>query len=154
MTFEDLERQIVSVKDDDEGEVGSGASEETIADAERLLGCRIGGGYRLFLLRFGWARLFSLEVYGLGADAPDYLDLIRITLSERTEMHPTLPPALLPLLNDGAGNLFCLDTANSNEGESQVVLWVHDRAADQTPVKVGGAFVDWLSKEIVEESAR
>lgn len=98
MTFEEMKARMCAAGS---MEVGKGASEAEIAVAEKTLGVPIQGDYRRFLLEFGWGGAESLELFGLGADVPRHLDLVEITLSERTEMHPRLPHHLLPLMNNG-----------------------------------------------------
>ena len=117
-----------------------------IVDAERSLGIPIEGAYRSFLMQFGWGGVEHLELYGLGKDAPAYLELVAMTQSERTEMNPRLRPALLPVMNDGAGNLYCLDT--SVRGEPPVVFWDHTQGTDQVPELEAADFASWLSGEL------
>ncbi|WP_081426948.1 SMI1/KNR4 family protein [Sorangium cellulosum] len=126
----------------DDRELGTGASEDQIAAAERVLGAQIVGGYRLFLKQFGWGGVGHFEIYGLGPDTPPHLDIVHITQSERHEMEPRLPRHLLPIMNDGCGNLHCLDTMKKNE--PNVVLWAHERASDQEPESEAEDFASWL----------
>lgn len=145
MDFSAVESLILSASDRDQGQ---GASEEQLVAAERELGLKISGGYRKFLKRFGWLGIGPTEVYGLGTGVPKHMDLVNITLSERTEMRPRLRQSLIPLMNDGGGNLFCID-ATSVEGESQpVVFWDHDLDVDQTPEQVAPSFEDWLHERL------
>lgn len=129
---------------------GEGASEGSIAEIENSLGVRIVGGYRSFLRCFGWISVGSIEVNGVGPDVPSHLDLLKITLSERYEMGPPLPLFLLPLLNDGAGNNYCLDTASTVGGDNPVVFWDHELDSDQESEQVSPSFHDWLSIRIQE----
>jgi hypothetical protein len=128
---------------------GIGAREVEITEAERALSIAIRGSYREFLLKFGWGGCHSFEIYGLGEDVPQYLNLVGITRSERTEMEPALPPYLLPVMNDGGGNLYCVDT-RSAPGEPPVVLWLHDESIDQVPTIQGSTFVAWF-EALLEE---
>lgn len=64
--------------------------------------------YRRFLLELGWGGAGHLELFGLGNDVPRHLDCIERTLSERTEMHPRIPHDLLPIMNNGGGDHYCL----------------------------------------------
>jgi hypothetical protein len=61
------------------------------------------------LERFGCLQVDSIEIYGIGAGVPKHMDLVGITESERTEMHPRLRYDLVTIMNDGFGNLYCLD---------------------------------------------
>lgn len=128
---------------------GTGANEAEITEAERALGITIRGGYRQFLLKFGWGGRSAFEMYGLGEDVPSYLSLVGMTQSERMEMEPPLPPYLLPLMNDGGGNHYCLDTRIVT-GEPPVVLWIHDESVDQVPAIQASSFVVWFARLLDE----
>ncbi|WP_438033472.1 SMI1/KNR4 family protein [Sorangium sp. So ce204] len=121
--------------------VGCGATDSEIAAAERRLGINLNGEFREFLRVYGWGGILSVELYGLGGDVPSHLDLVRITESERGEMSPRLPGYLVPIMNDGGGNLYCLDT---RVDEPPVVLWDHEAGEDQEPSVEGSRFVEWL----------
>lgn len=123
-------------------ELGQGSSDEQIAAAERMLGIPIEGGYRQFLKQFGWGGVEHIELYGLGSGLPAHLDLVQITRSEREEMEPRLQRHLLPMMNDGGGNLLCLDT--NKETEPTVVFWDHGRGAHQKPAVEAEDFASWL----------
>jgi len=128
---------------------GSGATEQEIAAAERLLGVSIRGDYREFLRRFGWGGVGDIELFGLGRDVPKYLDLAVLAASERDEMNPPLPHHLLPVMNDGGGNLYCIDTIRADEMPT-VVLWRHDEPITQKPTHQANDFTSWL-KALLEE---
>lgn len=121
-------------------ELGAGVSDAAIAAAERALGVRIAGSYREFLRQFGWGSVAHWELFGLGG--PSHLSLVRITQSERMEMEPALPTYLLPILNNGGGDLYCLDTRVREE--PPVVLWVHEDGVEQVPEIVAQDFTSWL----------
>ena len=125
-------------------DLGSGVSEAEIADAENELELRIEGSYRQFLKQFGWGGVEHLELYGIGG--PAHLDLVRVTRSERSEMVPPLPAYLLPVMNDGGGNLFCLDTTIA--GEPPIVFWDHTGGADQVVDVEGDSFSSWLWEQL------
>lgn len=125
---------------------GGGATDDEIRDAEKILSIKIEGGYIEFLRRFGWGGVGGLELYGLGKDVPPHLDLVSLTLSERSEMIPRLNPKLIPIMNDGGGNLYCLDTRVS--GENPIVFWDHEADAQQEAERVADSFSDWFSEEL------
>ena len=147
MEFAELERLIVAFPGGHES--GSGNAPVEIENAEQVLGIRVAGSYRDFLRRFGWIGIGPTEIYGLGRDVPPYLDLVKMTLSERSEMSPTLAHRLLPFFNDGFGNLYCLDTSNAPEGENAVVFWNHELDTGQTPEFVSQSFAEWLAGELI-----
>ncbi|WP_437278067.1 SMI1/KNR4 family protein [Sorangium sp. So ce375] len=121
--------------------VGRGAEDSEVAAAEQRLGIKLDGGYREFLRIYGWGGIGSVELYGLGSDVPSYLDLVCIAESERREMSPRLPEYLVPIMNDGGGNLYCLDIRVE---EPLVVLWDHEAGEGQEPSVEGSSFVEWL----------
>jgi hypothetical protein len=146
MDYPTLETQILS---HDDRLQGVGARPEDVAAAEAMLGVRILGGFRQFLQRLGWLVVGPIEIYGLGRDVPKHLNLIEITKSERTEMHPRLRPELIPVMNDGGGNLYCLDTAGCRAPENPpIVFWDHDSTPEQTPELIAGSFEEWLSEKL------
>lgn len=143
--FSQLERLLAKF---DDAELGHGATEEELAGAEERLALRFEGTYLSFLRRFGWGSVEYIEIYGLGNGVPAYLDLVQVAESERHEMEPRLPLHLLPLRNDGGGNLYCLDTRVPNE--PPVVFWDHEEPSSQTPGEVAASFAEWLMDYLVE----
>jgi len=150
MSIREMYRQIDAFSDK---ECGGGATDIEISNAETSLGGKFSESYRNFLRRVGWARFSHQELYGLGADTPAYLDLVRNTLVERKIMEPTLPSQLVPVMNDGAGNHFCLDTSNFINGECSVVFWDHEQGVDQKPEVVAPSFDNWITSLLLEMSA-
>ncbi|WP_224368622.1 SMI1/KNR4 family protein [Hyalangium versicolor] len=143
MTFDELAQKLELFSSKS---FGQGASEDDIDAASDRLGVRLAGGYRSFLRRFGWGGVESFELFGLGSDVPPYLDLTTVAESERTEMHPGLASHLIPLMNDGGGNLYCLDSRAT--GEPTVVFWDHTASEKQIPSPVAPDFVSWLAERI------
>jgi len=131
-------------------EVGKGASEEEVDAAERILGIAIRGDYRQFLLELGWGGVGCMELFGLGSDVPRHLDLVRVTLRERHDLHPHLRVELLPIMNNGGGDLYCLDTTTSGP---KVVGWWHEEGESQTPTHEADDFSTWLGAQVREVSA-
>lgn len=130
----------------DSKSIGIGALPREISDIEERLGLRLPGSYQEFLSRYGWARFASNEFYGIGADVPPHLLLSVNTIAERTTMQPTLPHSLVPVLNDGAGNHYCLATERMINGECPVVFWDHNAGPDQQLTQEGDSFSEWLVK--------
>jgi cell wall assembly regulator SMI1 len=123
---------------------GRGANPEQIAAVEKRLGLRFPKSYRHYLQNYGWCRFSHQELYGLGTDVPSHLELIRNTLSERQDMGPPLSPLLVPVMNDGAGNHYCLDTSKMKADECPVVFWDHELGEKQKPGFVAASFDEWL----------
>jgi hypothetical protein len=130
---------------------GQGVSDMEINTASAELGVDLTGGYRLFLKRFGWGGVGSIELFGLGVDVPPYLSLTAMARSEREEVSPALPAHLIPLMNDGGGNLYCLDSRVS--GEPPVVFWDHTVGEQQEPARVAADFTTWLAERVEREMA-
>lgn len=141
MSYKELREKILTFPDK---EYGKGATIEEIKYAETSLRTIFSKSYRQFLQEFGWARFAHQELYGLGPDVPSYLELIRHTNAERNEMRPSLLPHLVPLMNDGSGNHYCLDTRMMCNLECPVVLWDHELGEDQHPEFVCETFDIWL----------
>ena len=63
-----------------------------------------------------------------------------------------MPEYLVPVMNDGAGNHYCLDdTSRLDGGECPVVFWDHEHqdGPDQVPEQVSASFDRWLVDHIV-----
>jgi hypothetical protein len=82
---------------------------------------------------------------------PPWLNLVEMTRSEREQMRPALPHHLIPLMNDGGGNLYCLDSRGA--GEPPVVFWDHEAGDQQQPAEVAPDFISWLAGELAREDA-
>lgn len=134
-----------------DAEVGGGATEEEISRAEGELAVRFPETYRQFLREFGWVALGPLEVFGLGHRMPPFLDVVRNTQSEREEAVPPLAHRLIPIANDGGGNLFCLDIGGRDNG-APVVFWSHERAASQNCDVIADGFDSWILQRLEELS--
>jgi cell wall assembly regulator SMI1 len=141
MSIEEVRELIKAFGDK---ECGHGVTSQEIADTENELGGFFPQSYKRFLRQFGWARFRHEELYGLGSGVPAYLELVRNTVAERFEMQPSLRPSLIPIMNDGAGNHFCLDTSRTSDCECPVVFWDHEQGADQEPETVSETFDGWL----------
>lgn len=123
---------------------GVGATCQIIAAAESLLGVQLPKSYRSYLQRVGWGRFSHQELYGLGTDTPPYLELVKNALTERLKMTPPMPSHLVPVMNDGAGNHYCLDTSQLVDGECPVVFWDHEQEESQAPEVVAKSFDLWF----------
>jgi len=137
----EMDRVIDQFADKD---CGKGASAQELAEFEGRFGVTLPESYKDFLRRYGWARFSHQEIYGLGPDVPAHLQLTRNTHSERFDMAPRLPPSLVPIMNDGAGNHYSLRTDQSVNGECPVVLWNHELGPEQELAPVSSTFRQWL----------
>lgn len=127
-------------------ELGRGATQAQIEEAEQALGVPLAGGYRRFLEQFGWGGVESIELYGLGPGVPDHLNLVSITMSEREQMQPRLRFGLIPIMNDGGGNLYCIDTKAPDE--PRVIFWDHGASPNQNESPDAEDFASWLSEQL------
>lgn len=125
-------------------EHGGQVAEETIAAAERRLGS-FPAVYRDFLRRFGFLWIGSAAFYGLGADAPSWLNLVSATEEARAAASNPLPAHLLPVRDNGGGDLYCLDTRQAAAtGESPVLYWDHARQLNPADDLVAPDFAAFL----------
>jgi hypothetical protein len=83
-------------------ETGRGAPEDQIEAVEAEFD-RLPDDYRRFLGEFGWVSCRHYEVSGLGADVSPAVDLVLNARSEHADYG--LPASLLPLHNNGGGDL-------------------------------------------------
>jgi cell wall assembly regulator SMI1 len=150
MSISEMFKRIDALK---KKELGGGATDKEIADAERALGVRFPRSYKAFLSRLGWADIYYDTLFGLGTTVPPPCDLVKTALSERYELEPNIPSHLVPIMNDGAGNNYCLDTAKLRNDECPVVFWDHEHedGRDQLPVQIAPSFDQWVI-DLIEES--
>ena len=141
MSLEHMRQRVRTFADK---ECGLGATTRQIAQAESSLGICFPESYRRFLQWFGWARFSHEQLYGLGNDVPAALELLRNTLAERKDMVPRLPHWLIPVMNDGAGNHYCLNTRQMRDNECPMVFWDHELGKDQQPQPTAVSFDRWL----------
>jgi hypothetical protein len=134
--YDDLRRELTGRRD---VEPGSPASAEAIAAAVRVLG-PLPEDYRSFLAEFGWLACGEWEVFGLGAGIPPHLDVVAVTRSERAE--GGLPDRLVAVLNDGSGNLTCIDT--TAPAGASMVLWNHETSPEEGAFALAATFSGWL----------
>ena len=137
-------------------EYGRGATEQQIADAERALEVRFPASYRAFLAKYGWAYIYYDPIFGVGPSVPPEFELVRHTLDERYDFEPNIPLHLIPVMNDGAGNHYCLDTADFRGDECPVVFWDHDcrEGSEQTPFQASLSFDRWIIDRVVNNPCK
>lgn len=132
--------------------VGQGISYAQVIELENRLGVCLPNSYRMFLQTCGWLEIDPYEVYGWGDDVPPHLDVLRFTEWERYESGVPLPHHLIPIYNNGAGDLECLATHWMYENECPVVAWWHEDGGEQEPDIVAEDFADWLSRRLLSAS--
>ena len=128
------------------------ATSAEIQRAEKALGFVFPRTYKWFLETFGFC-FWPTMIYGLGDSLPEGFSIIHVTEQERHQVEPELPLPLIPFAPDGAGNHFCLDTAQMVKEECPVVFWDHEGEEDQERVPLYPTFLDWLEHEAAEEIA-
>lgn len=129
---------------------GEGATQAEIQIAERSLGMIFPDAYRGFLRSLGWLDVDTAEIFGLGRDVPTHLELVRVTVAERGERRPFLPAQLLPLRNDGLGNIYALDLERTSGRDAPVVLWDHEFDEDQAVFEEASGFENWLQALVAD----
>ncbi len=139
-----VEKMLEKIRSFEEKELGKGSSLREILDAEKRLSMLFPLSYKAFLTAYGWACFGHLQVFGLGMDIPSYLDVVLNTLSEKNEMYPPLRDGLIAIVNDGAGNHYCLNTSAMEHLECPVVFWDHELGEDQELEYISPTFADWL----------
>jgi hypothetical protein len=139
MTYDEL-RAVLGAHDDVEH--GDGATDEEVRQTVSRLG-DLPKDYREFLKDFGWIAVGPFEIFGLGHDVPDYLNVLTVTLSERIDAG--LSDHLIPVMNDGGGNLLCLDiSARDAQDQVPLVYWDHETPTSGDVTRVANSFSDWL----------
>lgn len=149
MPLDEMAR-VLEVRDD--VGIGEGAPDEAIDLAETELEVTFSPDVREYLRRFGHVAVGHLEFFGLGRGTPEYLDVVKVTISERTEGGCPLPNQLLPVLNDGGGNLYCADLA-PGKNTSDIVLWDHEAGPNQVPEPIASSFEAWFLDMVRELDA-
>ena len=143
MTFDEV---AAALRENPMSQLGGGATDGEIARAEQDLAVALPLSYRRLLGEFGWVAIPGyFELHGLGAGVPSHLNLVGVTLAERSQFMSPTPTHLIPIVNDGAGNLYCLDTSRNDAEDSPVVLQDHeiDEIHD-----VAESFLEWLAAEL------
>lgn len=122
---------------------GNGASKAEIAKAERSLGVKFPRSYVRFLREVGWCEADGFTVLGLGKRIPALANMPKVARLERTgwrELAGT-EQRLVPVVPDGRGGHYCLDTAHMSRGECPVVLVDHEfLAPGYRPERAGRTF--------------
>ena len=106
------------------------ASEESIQRLERHIGRPLPSGYREFLRRHDGGPLdlndqAVNEIFGLGADVPDFASM----WSTLDTYRGRVPEWLLPVANDSFGNLFTVSLRPRDEGS----VWFWDHEGEDEP---------------------
>ena len=108
----------------DDVEFGRPVTPLEVSEAETQLGTPFPTDYRMFLTEFGSLSIAHYQIYGLGAGIDDNLDVVKMTLEERADY--MLPADLVAVMNDGGGNLICLDVGDMDDEICGVVTHWHD----------------------------
>lgn len=133
-------------------ETHRGATDDELRYFAKISGRKLPASYTTFLKEVGFADLGSDTIYGLGPDATKATSVLENMVTESTMANPPMLSYLIPLMNDGAGNHYCLDTRRIKAGDCPVVLWVHDDPLQelQKPERVASSFCKWLDKLLDE----
>ncbi len=123
-----LNEFVALAKESPGAKYGGGASAGGITAAEAALGVQFPKSFKHFLAQLGWFESAELEVYGLGPEVPKHLRLVACARKERIAWNnlQKMPPGLVPIIPDGRGGHYCLDTGTRTSSESPVVYWDHE----------------------------
>ena len=144
----DYREVLRALQDSPDKVVGRGATASEVEAAETMLACRLPNDYKMFLQWFGWGGRDAWEIFGLGPDVPTFLNLVDVTLEERSNFEPRLPAGLLPIMNDGGANLYCLALNETANGIATVVAWDSEGNEEQSPQRVSPSFAKWFAELI------
>jgi hypothetical protein len=134
-------------------ETHRGASEDDIRQMLCTVRVKLPDDYKRYLLGCGWVRLGPNIIYGLGPDVSESESVDRNVVFEHVRADPPMASNLIPIMNDGAGNHFCLDTKQMKGGTCPVVFWDHEhpKGEMQRPRKIAGSFAQWILSLLEEE---
>ncbi len=123
-----------------------GATEEDIREMLLFARVKLPKDYREFLRGVGWVQVGPNTILGLGPDAFKEANVSEVAHWEHVRAFPPMPHALIPVMNDGSGNHFCLDTSKMKEGRCPIVFWEHDHEDGelQKPKRIKASFEQWL----------
>lgn len=126
---------------------GQGATPEEIAQLELDLGMSLPTGYISFLRTFGWFEDDQIKVLGItSGESPSYLSVLEGLRWEREESMTPIPHCVVPISDDGAGNLFCIHNDGPSRGE--VVLFGAHRACSFEMETVATSFEEFLIERL------
>lgn len=130
------------------GRCGNGVGLDDISRAEHSLRVTFPAELRHYLNRIGWMDVGGNIFYGLGPDLPmpSGMDLREMTRSEREDVEPPMQQHLIPILNNGGGDHWCVDTRSGD-----VVRWNHELDDEQTPEFVDASLSGWMLKRLRED---
>jgi hypothetical protein len=120
-------------------EHGEGVTAGEISLAEERIGV-LPGEFREFLADLGWLAVRHYEIFGLGGSVPKHLNLVNITIDERSNFG--LPQNMIPIMNNGGGDLYCFD--GGGPGRANVLLWDHESSPRRGAYVAGRSFSAWL----------
>ena len=120
--FEEISKSMASAT------VAGPADDETIDEAEELLGIQFPPSYRLFLSVYGAALCDGFEIAGIikkedSEKPPLWMDVVTSNQQIRRALRGDLPEGYVMISDDGSEYTFYLDTAHrESSGECPVVV--------------------------------
>lgn len=109
---------------EDEGVVvGTGASESEIGTLVSLWG-RLPQDFEQYVRDFGWARIRTYELSGIGRGVPAHANLlVRVPELWRGDGIYKIPRELLPIHESGGGWFYCLSKMHRDQ---PIVCWAYE----------------------------
>lgn len=129
-----------------------GASDETIASVERTLGFRFPEDYKALLRRhdggvFAGARLFNLAPDGNFRVLASEMQKIETYLGE--ELPKVATREMIPVGDDGGGNLFLLDLRAADANSCPVLKWGHEALNGKEPGVAANSIREFVEDRLV-----
>ena len=152
MSYFNLIQALMSVRRCEDFEANTGASDKTIAAAERILGITFSAQCKTFYKAFNYVSFYGCELYGIFPDALEG-DLVgnsvAYTLHDRK--HMGLPAAWIPFQDLDDGSMAYFDYSHkSKSGEPRIIAAHHNGdtfVVDEVLANDFGAYFLKLVKE-------
>jgi len=136
-TYDDVRTRILTMRDIEHG-VGGTATE--IAELAAVCG-PLATDFKQYLEEFGWLRVGTYELFGVGADVPPHLGVVDRAeeLWSGAGMYQ-IPRELLPVYDSGGGWFYCVSKMHRGQ---PVVCWAHEYEEAGEPQPFDERYESW-----------
>ena len=138
-----LENRLKSKFPTLEFETAGGCDDAIIKNVESKLGLIFPADFVQYLREFGQLSVGHFDFFGQGKDIPEFLDLCLVAQSEW--QLAGLSKSLLPICNNGGGDLYCLDCKLSTTLKSVICFVPHETHASE---KIADGIEEWLCEKL------